>query len=219
MNDTIKVNYKVHATDYIISKALHKLDSLSMVSFDLETQSLYSIEQKKEARELLKGELSYEDKKLCKLAARSSGLSNPRLIKATHFIFGISKEESIICIANSRRTEKLIFNWLAKYKGKVLIWNSLFDLKIMYERVKALPIDYEDPMLLLKSLINDVEDWNAKVGLKDFMGGHYDNKWCLIDTYDIVDYKDKNFIRYCAIDGAATYYGYELIQEQINGSD
>jgi len=219
MNKPIHVKYKVFNTDFTIKKALKQLSTYPVISFDLETQSRYSLDQKKEARELLKDNLSYEDTKLCKLVARSSGLSNPRLIKCTHFIFGISKDESIICIANTRKTEELIFNWLAEYSGKTLVWNSLFDLKIMYNRVKALPLDYEDPMLLLKSLINDVDDWHAKVGLKDFMGQYYDPKWTLIDTYDIINYKDDDFLRYCSIDGAATIYGYELIQEQINGSN
>ena len=216
MLEHIHVNYKVYNTDFTIQKALRKLNDLPMISYDCETKALYSIEEKAEAKDLLKGDLSYEDKKLCKLVARSSGLSNPRLIKVTHFIFGLSKSESIICIANNRRTEIMIFNWLSKFKGKVLVWNSLFDLKIMYERVNVLPLDYEDPMLLLKSLINDVDEWQAKVGLKDFMGHLYDPKWTMIDTYDIVNYKDEAFLRYCAIDGAATYYGYEIIQERLN---
>jgi len=217
MNKYIHVNYKLYNTDFTIQKALRNLNDLPMISFDLETQSLYSLEQKKEAKDLLKGDLSYEDTKLCKLVARSSGLSNPRLIKATHFIFGISKDEAIICIANNRKTEVMIFEWLSKFKGKILIWNSLFDLKIMYERVNKLPIDYEDPMLLLKSLINDVDTWQAKVGLKDFMGSYYDPKWTLlVETYDIIDYKDKNFLNYCAIDGCAAYHGWEIIQEKLD---
>ena len=215
MNEHIKVTFKVCSTDYTIKKMLNSLENNKILSFDLETQSLYSIEQKAEAKELLKDELSYQDTKLCKLVARSSGLSNPRLIKCTHFILGLSKNESVICISNNRKTEEMIFNWLAQYKGKIIVWNSLFDLKIMYERVKALPLDYEDPMLLLKSLINDTDEWNAKVGLKDFMGQYYDNKWTLINTYDVINYKDEAFLRYCAIDGAATYYGYEIIQQQL----
>ena len=216
MLEHIHVDYKLYNTDFMIHRALEELNSASMISFDLETQSLYSLEQKAEAKDLLKGDLNYEDTKLCKLVARSSGLSNPRLIKATHFIFGISKSEAIICIANNRRTEEMIFNWLAKFKGKTIVWNSLFDLKIMYERVNSLPLDYEDPMLLLKSLVNDVDTWQAKVGLKDFMGHLYDPKWTMIDTYDIVNYKDEAFLRYCAIDGCATYYGWEIIQEKLN---
>ena len=215
MNEYIHVNYKLYNTDFTIQKALRKLDDLPMISYDCETQALYSIEEKVEAKDLLKGDLSYEDTKLCKLVARSSGLSNPRLIKATHFIFGISKSEAIICIANNRKTEEMIFNWLSKFKGKVLIHNSLFDLKIMYERVNRLPIDYEDTQLLAKSLINNVDTWQAKTGLKELMSSYYDPKWELIDTYDIVNYKDEAFLRYSSIDGAATFKLWEDIQETL----
>jgi hypothetical protein len=215
LNKKIEVTYKVYSSEFTIKKALLELNTFKVLSFDLETQSLYSIANKIEAKELLKKDtLDPAFTKLCKQAAHSSGLSNPRLIKATHFIFGTSKESAIILIANSYKIEVKIFEWLAKFTGKVLIWNSLFDLKIMYERVNALPIDYEDPMLLLKSLINDTQAWNCKVGLKDVMAEYYDNKWCLIETYDVKDLKDKNFLRYCSIDAAATFYGWELLQER-----
>ncbi len=215
MLEHIQVSYKLYTTQYGIKTALESLNSASMISFDLETQSLYSLEEKAEAKDLLKGDLSYQDTKLCKLAARSSGLSNPRLIKVTHFIFGLSQDESIICIANNRKTEVMIFNWLATYKGKVLIQNALFDLKIMYERINKLPADYEDTQLLAKSLINNVDDWQAKTGLKHLMSSYYDPKWELIETYDIQNYKDENFLRYASIDGAATFKLWEDIQETL----
>ena len=218
MLKTIEVNYKVYSTDYTIKKALKLLDNHKVISYDCETNTLFSKENRAEAKDLLKNSnLNYKDMKFCKLVARSSGLSNPRLIKVTHFLFGTSKDESIILIANSRKTEKLIFDWLANYKGKVITWNALFDLKIMYDRVNKLPRDYEDAMLLLKSLINDVNDWEGRVGLKDFMGKWYDKKWQLIETYDIENFKDKDFLRYCSIDAASTYYAYEIIKEEING--
>ena len=216
MFEHIHVDFKVYNTDFTIKKALKELDNRELIAFDLETQSLYSKENRAEARGLLKEGVSNEYMKFCKLVARSSGLSNPRLIKCTHFIIGLSRSESVIMISRSRKTEEMIFNWLAEFKGKVLVWNSLFDLKIMYERVSKLPEDYEDPMLLLKSLINDVSDWETKVGLKDFMGTYYDPRWALDTNYDNEDFKDKDFLRYCSIDGAATFYGYEIIQERVN---
>lgn len=220
MLEHIHVAFEVYATDFSIKKALKALNSHSMISYDCETQSLFSKEEKAEAKALLKAnELSYEDKKFCKQVAGSSGLSNPRLSKVTHFIFGTSKEHSIIMIANNRKTEIMIFEWLAQYQGKVLLWNALFDLKIMHQKIGKLPLNYDDGMLLLKSLVNDTKDWNAKVGLKDFMGQYYDPKWSLIETYDIKDFKDEAFLRYCSIDGAATYYGWELIQEQLSGEE
>ena len=215
MLEHIHTDYKLYTSDFTIKKALKELDKTSLLSFDCETQSRYSIDQKKEAKELLKDELGYEDTKFCKLVARSSGLSNPRLIKVTHFLFGTSRSDAVILIANSRKTELLIYNWLAKYKGKVIIHNALFDLKIMYERVGKLPIDYEDTQLLAKTLINNVDDWQAKTGLKHLMSSFFDPKWELIDTYDVVDFKDESFLRYCAIDAAATYKLWEDIQETL----
>lgn len=216
MFEHIKVKFEVYATDYTIKKALEKLDNLNMISYDCETQSIYSLEEKSEAKELLKqNNLSYEDKKLCKQVAGSSGLSNPRLIKVTHFLFGLSKDTSIIMIANNKKTEMMIFEWIAQYQGKLILWNALFDLKIMYQRTGKLPIDYEDPSLLLKSLINDTQAWNAKVGLKEFMGQYYDKTWALEVNYDVIDYHDEKFLKYCSIDAAATFYGHQLIQEDL----
>ena len=40
-------------------------------------------------------------------------------------------------------------------------------------------------------------------------------KWELIDTYDVVNFKDESFLRYCAIDAAATYKLWEDIQETL----
>ncbi len=216
MLDHIHVNYKLYNTDFMIHKVLEELNSAPMISFDLETQSLYSLEQKAEAKDLLKGDLSYEDTKLCKLVARSSGLSNPRLVKATHFNIAISSKEAIILIAHNRKTEELIFNWLVNFSGKTIVHNSLFDLKIMYERVGKLPIDYEDTQLLAKSLINDVDTWQAKTGLKELMGSQFNPKWTLlVETYDIVNYKDKDFLEYCAIDACATFLLWQQLQKSI----
>jgi len=220
MKKPIEVSYEVFSTDYTIKNALKKLNNSNVLAYDCETQSIYSKEHKIEAKQLLKDipDMESSVKRLCKMVVRSSGLSNPRLVKVTHFIFSVSNNESIICISNNRRTEEMIFQWLAEYNGKIVVHNSLFDLKIMYNRVGKLPKDYDDTMLLTKTLINDVETWKAKSGLKDLMGTYYDPKWTLIETYDIKDYKDEAFLRYCSIDGAATFLLWEQLKEH-NGSN
>jgi len=54
MLEHIHVTYKLYTSDFTIKKALKELDKTSLLSFDCETQSRYSIDQKKEAKELLK---------------------------------------------------------------------------------------------------------------------------------------------------------------------
>ena len=53
-NDRIKVDFKVFATRFSIQKQLDKMSSIPALSFDTETQSKYSKEDKEEARNLLK---------------------------------------------------------------------------------------------------------------------------------------------------------------------
>jgi len=220
--DYIKTTYEVYESTFSIRKALDRLSGYNLLAFDIEAQSVYSLEERAEAKVLLKNpeELEHEDLILCKQVAESSGLSYPELIKVTHFIFGISKSHSIILISRNYQTELLIFNWIATQKHtKFIIHNALFDLKVMQHRVKELPANYEDSQLMVRTLTNHSENWKAKVGLKDLMGSYYDPKWTEIETYDIVDYKDKAFLRYSSIDGAATYKLYQLILEQTATKD
>lgn len=217
MNEYIDVKYKVYSTLYTAMKALDRLPDL--ISFDLEVQSIYSLDERAEAKELLKNhedELSGKDKRLTKLVRNSSGLSHPKITKVTHFIFGISRSESIIITCDNSRLEKAIMDWVVDYKGKLITHNSLFDLKLLHHRTGKFPVDFEDTQLLAKCFINDTQDWRAKTGLKHIMSSHYDPKWEMIESYDIQDYKDEAFLRYASIDGAATYYLWELLQEEAN---
>jgi hypothetical protein len=148
--------------------------------------------------------------------ANNDGLSYPSLIKTTHFVFGTSKYHSIIFIPPTNHLEVMIWNWLRNFRGKLLIHNTLFDLKVMYHRVGDLPHDYEDTALMAKCLINNSDAWRAKVGLKEQMGHLYKSAWSLYDKYEPEDPKNPDFLEYAAIDGAATVYLYELIMEEAD---
>lgn len=214
----IHVNYEVASTPYKIGQILKKLEMYDFLSFDTETQALYSQEEIKEAKNLIKSkefsEYPRSDQKLLKQIAKVSGLSNPFLVKVTHFIFGTSEDFSYILISTDHQTEQRIWNWLTTYKGKLAIHNSLFDLKIMYNRTHQLPINYEDTQIKAKCLINDADEYKARTGLKLLMGDYYDPKWALLDDegYNSTDYKKESFLNYCAIDGAACYKLYTMLQ-------
>ena len=210
----IEVTREVYKTPWTIKLQLEELNNWGMMSFDIETSGLYSKEQRKEAMKLTEEELSTEIHKLVSVVSNNSGLSFPAITRTTHFIFGISKSHSIIMVPPDAHSELLIWNWLSRYKGKLLIHNALFDLKTMYHRIKKLTVDYEDTMLMLKTLINNSDVWKAKTGLKDVMEGYYEAAWSLYDQYEPENPMDLNFLDYAAIDGAATYYLYELIMEK-----
>jgi len=218
----IHVNYEVASTNYGISRMLQKLNNYNIMSLDLETQSVYSQEEIKEAKQLVKSkefsEYSRDDQKLLKQVAKASGLSNPTLVKVTHFIFGVSEDFSYILISTNPQTEQRIWEWVSNYQGKLVLHNALFDLKIMYNRVQQLPLGYEDTQIEAKCLINDADEFKARTGLKLLMGDYYDPKWVLLDEegYNSTNYKKESFLRYAAIDGASTFLLYTMLTNSTN---
>jgi len=211
----ISVRYTVHNTLYSITKELRRLRLTPVLGFDVECRSAYTAEEIQEAKDLLKKPELLDAAHIVhmKLVAKSSGLSYPSIIRTTHFIFGLSEEESVILIAHDDKTEMLIWNWLVEYKGKLLIHNAMFDLKICKERTGRLPVDFEDTMLLAKTYINNAENWKAKTGLKELVGGYYTPKWSMFEDYNIKNFNDPNFLQYCAIDGAAVVKLWNQLKE------
>jgi len=220
MNDFIEVSYEVYSTPWFIRQKLAQLEEHIMLSFDTETRSVYSKEERKEAKLLLKNpKISLKNKKLSLQVVNSSGLSFPSLVTVTHFIFGISDCESVVLIAENMAVEMIIWHWLAKYEGLIIVHNSLFDLKLMYHRVKKFPKNYEDTQLLAKTFVNHVDIWKAKVGLKELVGDHYLPAWSLFDTYEPKNLRDPKFLMYAATDGCATILLYEQLEEHINKNE
>ena len=211
----IKVDYTVHGNRYHIAKALTKLSEREILSFDTETKGVYSKAEREEAKQYLKGEnLPVDNKRISLQVAANSGLSFPSLVDVTHFIFGISESESVILVCSNHQLEVFIWNWIANYKGMLLIHNALFDLKLMYHRVSKLPQNYEDTQLLAKCLTNNVNVWKCKVGLKDLMGDYYEPMWIILtEEYEPDNLRSEKFLKYCAIDGAATFKLWYDIQD------
>ena len=213
---TIVVEHTVYSSPWFVQKALKKLEDEPFLSFDIETKGVYPKTDRSEALKMLNTDLSLEERRLTSIISNNSGLSYPSLVDVTHFIFGTSRSTSVILICSSAQEEMRIWNWIVNYSGCLLIHNTMFDLKVMYHRTEKLPGKYEDTQMMAKVLINNADSWKAKVGLKELMGSYYDPKWTLIDEYEPENPRDPAFIRYAAIDGAATFYLYELIKEEFS---
>ena len=215
MSDFIHVDYEVFSTMY---SALQRLSSIPhMVSLDFETQSIYSIAEKNEAKELLKHpDIDRPTEKLCKMVANSSGLSYPLITRITHMIIGTSSSHSIVIVITSPTMEKTLLNWIVTTDHHFIFHNAGFDVKQIYTKTGQFPKHYDDTQLLAKTFINHVDIWKATVGLKELMGQYYDPRWTVSIDYDNEDLKDFTFLRYCAIDGAATYLLYTQLQEERN---
>ena len=219
-NKVIDVKYTLYTSSYNIRKQIAKLlERCNILAFDVETRSVYDKDERAEAKEYLKDSNPSDSLyKHARVVSESSGLSFPTLVRTTHFIFGESRDTSHVVVCTTPELEMFLWNLVADYKGKLLVHNSLFDLKIMFERAGKLPVNFYDTALMVKCLINHVNIWKAKTGLKVLMGEYYIPKWSLMEDYEPENLKKKDFIIYCAIDGASCFYLYELIQEELKGA-
>lgn len=215
--NTIDVTYDLGSTTWSYRKLLATLEGLPVVSFDTETEGVYTKKERKEAEKLLEtANLPSKVRANYALIANNSGLSHPPLVRTTHFIFGTSNSHSIVLVTPTAKDELFVWNWVKKQKILFIIHNSLFDLKLMYHRIKAFPKEYTDTMLLAKCLVNNADNYKAKVGLKDLMGSFYKPAWALYDSYEPENLFDKDFLEYCGTDGAACFLLYEQLQEYTN---
>ncbi len=215
MSEIIDVSYKTYTTAISIRNILKELNNHSLLAFDTETRSKYTKAERAEVKELLKyqEELSMEDRLLCKMVNQSSGLSHPKISEVTHWIFSYEIESSIIIITENDRLRQMVADFVVSYKGKLVVHNAGFDLKIVHYLTGKFPIDYEDTQLLAKCYLNHTNVWKAKVGLKDLMGQSYSADWARYNEYDVDDLKDEKFLAYMAIDTSAVLLLFDNLKE------
>lgn len=210
---TIHVDYQWGITSWKISQMLAELEKHPSLGFDIETAGVYTKAERKQAEGLLKGALTPAQRSEYNIVASNSGLSHPSLVRTTHFVFGIRNDYSVVLVTPTEREEMLVWNWVKNYKGRLVIHNTLFDLKIMYHRVGVLPHNYVDTALFAKCLINNADNFRSLIGLKELMGNYYSPSWALFDSYEPEDLTDPTFLLYAATDGAAVVHLWEDLQQ------
>jgi hypothetical protein len=223
MNHRIKVNTNLCKTFTVAKRTLKKvLEDHKVVSFDLETRSIFS----KKEREIYTKELgdtehlSYKEINDLMLASNSSGLSHPSIVDVTHVIIGTSKEDAVVMITRNIREVRALFNMIIDSGIKTVIHNATFDLSLVkYATGGKIFKDIEDTSLMAKVLLNDCNNYNSKTGLKHLMSKYYDPSWAVEVDYEVTDLTNKKFIKYCTIDGCSVMYLYELLQKERHESN
>ncbi len=217
MSNFVKVENIILSSSYkIMNKLPRLLREHKMLSLDVECRTVYTKEERDEAKSYLK-DVGTSDPyyKQARIVSASSGLSYPTIVKTTHFIFGLSKNKVYTIICKTPEMELFIWNLIADYFGTFLVHNSGFDLKICLQRTGKIPKNVIDTQLLAKCLINHVNIWKAKTGLKDLVGDYYPPSWSLYSDYEPADLKNEAFLLYCGYDGSAVWTVYELMQEEL----
>ena len=216
-----KPKLDIQSTDCPI-KASQWLQSMpSLVACDFETSSIYTPEEQAKFKEELKileknPEANHDQIIELKKKINNSGLSHPSQVIITHFSIASSPEESKVIILATDEVEKIVMDWIVNTNSKQVWHNFSFDGKLVYHRTNKFPKDFEDSEQLAKSLINHVDVYKAKVGLKELMGWKYGDWAISADNFNFTQAYEPRVIEYSGVDACATYQLWLDLQEEIS---
>jgi hypothetical protein len=210
-----KINYSYSNNLYTIMATLNKLPQI--VAMDFETASKWTDTEKEEMKEFLKEneDIDREEKRQIRQFIESTGLSHPSFVHITHFSVAWSPTDAFVAVLDTEQKRKALLRWLVTTDRKQIWHNLSFDGKhIMYHTGK-LPKNYEDSEILARTLLNHVNTFKAKSGLKVLMGYAY-GEWAVSkDNFNLDNMYDEELIKYAGIDACATYKLWLEEQESI----
>lgn len=146
----------------------------------------------------------------------SNGLSHPSLANITHFSVAWSETESMVFITDTPKMKSLIYTWLVTTESRQIWHNASFDFQHIFHNMGGrLPKHYEDTQILAKTILNHVNTFKSKVGLKELMGYKYGSWAVASDSFQLSRMYDEKVIHYAGVDACATYALWEEMQEYL----
>ena len=213
---SIEVDYKSTNDPIVAKEWLSGLPEL--FSADFETAVRYSNEVIKEAKEKMVDEsLSKKERIAYQAIAKSSALGHPSHCTITHCSIAYSEKDAYVFIIDDQPIADVVLDFLVS-TDRTQVWhNYAYDGRFLryytYKDVK----NVEDTQIFAKTLVNHVEVFKAKTGLKD-LAGHWYGDWGIsADNFTVQQQYDENVLKYAAIDACATYKLWTYLNKFIEG--
>lgn len=183
------------------------LNSLPQVfSADFETAVSYTDEEIKEAKEkMVDNTLPKKERIAYQAIANASALGHPSHCTITHCSIAYSEKDAYVFIIDSQPMADVVLDFLVE-TDKTQVWhNYAYDGRFLRYYTFKDAKNVEDTQIFAKTLVNHVEVFKARTGLKD-LAGHWYGDWGIsADNFTIKQQYEEHVIKYAAIDACATY--------------
>lgn len=216
LSDTIQVTYEATSDPVRASQMLSHIESLSIAAFDFEAAVKYTPEDIEHFKaQLENSDLPYLKRKSYQSKAKATALSHPSHTQLTHLSIAWSESEAYVIILDTPEITDLVLNFLVT-TDMVQIWHNLsYDAKHIVHRTGQFPKNYEDTQIFAKTLINHVDTFKAKTGLKELAGEAY-GSWAISpDLFDVSQMYEENVLKYAATDACATMWCWNKLQSYV----
>lgn len=201
---TIKVDYHSTNDAEIASEWLNSLPDL--FSADFETAIWYTKEMIEEAKlKMLDDELSKRERVRYQAIAKATALGHPSHCTITHCSIAFSEKDAYVFIIDGKAIADTVLRFLTETTRKQVWHNYSYDGRFLMYYANKNAINVEDTQILAKTLVNHVDVFKAKTGLKDLMGSWYGDWGISADNFTIEQQYEESVLKYAATDACATY--------------
>lgn len=193
------------------------LNSLPEVfSADFETAVRYSKKVIEDAKaKMVDKTLPRREQVKYQAIANASALGHPSHCTITHCSIAYSEKDAYVFIIDDQPIADVVLDFLVE-TNKTQIWhNYAYDGRFLRYYAHKDAINVEDTQIFAKTLINHVEVFKARSGLKDLAGSWYGDWGISADNFTIEQQYDEHVIKYAAIDACATFKLWEYLNEFI----
>lgn len=216
----INISYQIAKTPYKAKQLLSQISSYPVITCDFETAIKYTDEQKALWRiELESSELTKFEQIAINSKLTATALDHPSHVRLTHFSLAISESEGYVFIVDSTAMHNLVLNFI-NTTDQLQIWhNASYDFRVSQYFTGKFPKNYEDTAVLAKCLLNDVDIYEAKVGLKHLAGYMYGDWAISSDNFSVAHMYDEHVLKYAVTDACATFWLWNYMQQECDTID
>lgn len=204
VNRSINVKYKATNKASEARSWLEKFPEL--FAADFETAIRYSDEEVAEAKLLmLDKSLPRKVRIHYQAIAKATALGHPYHCTITHCSMAFSEDFAYVFIIDNQEIADVVLGFLTE-TGKTQIWhNYSYDGRFLRYYGGKDADNVEDTQIFAKTLINHVEVFKARSGLKDLAGSWYGDWGISTDNFTVSQQYEEHVLHYAAIDACATY--------------
>lgn len=210
----INVNYE--STNDPVT-AQQWIDSLpNLFAADFEAAIRYTDEEVTEAKvKMLDTSLPKKERIAYQVIANATALGHPYHCTITHCSIAYTDQDAYVFIIDNQDIADVVLNFLITTE-KTQIWHNYgYDGKLIAYYADGCAKNIEDTQILAKTLLNHVEVFKAKTGLKHLMGEVYGDWAISVDNFSVSQQYEEKVLKYAAIDACATFKLWDYLNEFV----
>ena len=217
MELSIPVNFQSTSNLLEADRWLRELESRPILALDFETAVRYTSTDLAHFQSIIdSSDSSHLAKRQAQACLRATALDHPSHVTITHLSVAWSESDAYVFIINSTKLLNRILTWLTTTTVKQVWHNFSYDGKLIHHFTGKFPHDVEDTQLLAKCILNHVETYKARTGLKELAGHKFGDWGISADNFTLNQQFDPSVLRYAATDACATYWLWTSIQSYLH---